>query len=426
MLSFFVPLGVSASLVTLSHVIINGTLARSAEPERIIAGYAIAMSLMGITERPAVLLRQTCSTLVRDRRSFRAMRLVALYVFAAIMAVGLTISYLPPGRWLFGFLFGVSGGQLTNVMNVYRILMFVSIFSGLRCLYHGLIISNRRTLWLTIGMLVRLLGMYVLSQYFIVTHRVTSSNVGAIIFLVGMAIECGVAVWEGTMLLKKRIPEQSEHAPSLRPSGIFTFYRPLLLSSFLAVIIGPALNGMLGKTSHAETAIAAFAIAASVTNLVQSFFSYIHQIVLNFYRLDSGRVLRFVISMGLIPTLLIGILSYTPAGPWLMTHVIGANESLMAESLRTLRVFMILTIVFPWLDYCNGMLMLRRQTRIMMGSQAANVTATVLTLVILILAAPGWNGIVGALAQSLGTACELLVAAIAVRRGKDEVPLAAR
>jgi Na+-driven multidrug efflux pump len=420
LLSFFLPLGVSASLVTLSHVIINGTLARSDEPERIIAGYAIAMSLMGITERPAVLLRQTCSALVRDRRSFRSMRLVALYVFASIMAVGLTISYLPPGRWLFGFVFGVSGSQLANVMNVYRILMFVSIFSGLRCLYHGLIIHNRRTLWLTIGMLVRLLGMYALSQYLILTHRVTSSNVGAIIFLAGMAIECSIAVWEGTSLLKRRIPEQSEHAPPLKPSGIFAFYRPLLLSSFLAVAIGPTLNGMLGKTSQPETAIAAFAIASSVTNLVQSFFSYIHQIVLNFFRLNPGRVTRFVLAIGLIPTLLIGILSYTAAGPWIMTHAIGAGEGLMRESLRTLRVFMILTLVFPWLDFGNGILMLRRQTRVMMGSQAANVTTTVLTLLLLILTAPAWNGIVGALAQSAGSFAELMVVLAAVKRGRDE------
>ncbi|SCW59301.1 hypothetical protein SAMN04487970_101857 [Paenibacillus tianmuensis] len=33
LLAFFVPLGMSASLVTISHVIINSTLARAAPPK---------------------------------------------------------------------------------------------------------------------------------------------------------------------------------------------------------------------------------------------------------------------------------------------------------------------------------------------------------------------------------------------------------
>ncbi|MFC0211243.1 multi antimicrobial extrusion protein MatE [Paenibacillus chartarius] len=420
MLWFFIPLGVSASLVTLSHVIINGTLARSANPERIISGYAIAMSLLSITERPAVLLRQTCSALVRDRISFRAMRVVAFCVFGAIMAVGLTISYLPLGRWLFGIMFGLQGEPLDNVLNVYRILMFVSIFSGLRCLYHGLIIRNGRTMWLTIGMMIRLIGMYALSQYFLMTGQVTSST-GAIIFLAGMMIEAAVAVWEGTMLLKKSTPESSPEATVTKPAGIFKFYRPLLLSSFIAIIIGPSLNAVLGKTSNPETAIAAFAIATSVMNLVISFFSYLHQIVLNYYQTSPERANRFVLVMSFIPTLLLAVLSYTEAGPWFLTHVIGANERLLDESLAALRVFMLLTLSFTWLDYCNGILMLRRQTKVMMGSQAANVSVTVLALGIFIIAAPGWNATVGALAQSLGTMAELAVVAIAVRRGRSEV-----
>ena len=71
-LAFFIPLGLSASLVSLSHLIINGTLARAADPEATIAAYSIAMSVFIITEKPAVFLRQTCSALAGDRSAFRA------------------------------------------------------------------------------------------------------------------------------------------------------------------------------------------------------------------------------------------------------------------------------------------------------------------------------------------------------------------
>jgi len=412
--AFFIPLGLSASLVTISHVIINSTLARSASPETIIASYAIGLSMLGIIERPAILLRQTCSALVRDRTSFKAMTNVAVCLLIGMFAAGLMISYSPAGELLFLRLFGVDDSMLQSIIDVYRVLMFVSIFSGIRCLYHGIIISNMRTKWLTIGMIVRLAAMYVVSLYYIHTGNVTSGQVGAVIFLVGMAIEAAVSYIEGSRLARS-LPLKKEGHEIEKTGQIFQFYRPLLLSSLIAVIVGPAINAMLGKTSDIELAIASFAIAASLTQLVTSFFSYMHQIVLNFYRKDSALAVRFVLLCGFIPTLLIGILAYTGVGPWFMEHVMGVNERLMEASLHTLRVFMFLALIFPWLDFCNGIVMLRGQTKIMLFSQSANVALTLTALILCVLNAPGWNGMIGALAQSLGLAAELAVVAFAIR-----------
>lgn len=412
--AFFIPLGLSASLVTISHVIINSTLARAAEPEAVIASYSIGLSMLGIIERPAILLRQTCSALVRDRVSFRAMSGVAAYLLLGMLAAGLLISYSPAGEWIFLHAFGVDESMLDSIIRVYRILMFVSLFSGLRCLYHGIIISSLRTKWLTIGMLIRLAAMYVLSLYFIQTNRVTSGVVGAIIFLVGMCIEAALAAWEGHRL-QRAMPEQKPGHTVRSKSEIFRFYRPLLLSSFLAVMIVPSINAMLGKTVDIKLAIASFAVAASLTQLVQSFFSYMHQIVLNFYRRDSAVVLRFALMCGFIPTVLIGLLCYTPLGPWFMEEVMGVSERLMTASLQTLRIFMFLTLIFPWLDFCNGIIMLNGQTKIMLFSQAANVTATLTTLIISIALVPEWNGMIGALAQTLGLAAEMSVVVYVLR-----------
>jgi Na+-driven multidrug efflux pump len=420
LISFFLPLGLSATLVTLSHVIINSTLARADNPELVIASYALPLSLLGITERPAVLLRQACSALVRDRISFRAMAAVSSYVFACIVLLGLIICYTPVGEWVFLYFFGVERELLDSTLSVYRILMYVSIFSGLRCLFHGIIIFNMRTKWLTIGMGVRIVAMYLLSLYFITTDNVSSGRVGAIIFLMGMVIEALVAIWEGTSLLKKVIPEKASGHPIETKKQIFSFYKPLLYSSIIAVIIGPSINAILGKTTHIHLAISSFAIAGSLTQLVLSFFSYIHQIVLNFYRKDAKSVLRFVLILSFIPGALIAILAYTPLGPWFMIHVMGVNSELMYASLHAMRIFMIMTLVFPWLDYMNGIIMLRGQTKIMIFSQSANATITVLTLFIAIWTVPDWNGMIGALAQSVGTLAELLVVVYVLKRTSED------
>ncbi|MFS0722924.1 multi antimicrobial extrusion protein MatE [Paenibacillus sp. 1P07SE] len=411
--SFFLPLGVAASLVTISHVIINSTLSRAAEPERIIASYAIALSLITMTERPAVLLRQTCSALIRDRRSFAAMLKVAQLVFASIILLGLLVCYTPLGALIFTHLFGVEQERVGDILDIYQVLMFVSLFSGIRCLYQGVIIYNLRTKWLTIGMAFRLLGMYLVSLYFIRTG-ITSGVVGAIIFLIGMMIEAAVSYAEGRTLVKK-MPEISPDHPVQGRREIFTFYRPLLYSSLITVWIGPTINAMLGKSFDAVLAIASFAVAASVVGLITSFFSYFHQIVLNFYRIDPGAVRKFTLMTGFVPAALIGVLGYTPAGEWFLGYVMGVEGNLKAATLQSLKAFVLLTLVMPWLDALNGLVMVRGQTRLIFGSQAANFTFTLLTLLLLIWLTPEWNGAIGAWAQSVGMLAEFGFVALALR-----------
>lgn len=419
LLSFFLPLGFSSTLVTISHVIINSTLARAPNPEFIIASYAIPLSFAMLTERPVILLRQTCSALVRDRVSFRALANMSLYIFSSIMLLCLLVAYTPLGEWVFRYLFGVDDSLIQPIIEVYRVLMFVAIFSGIRGLYQGIIISNMRTKWLTIGMIARLAAMYALSLYFIHIGFITGI-VGAIIFLVGMIIEAGMAVWEGRKLLREVIPEKKADHPITSKKPIFQFYRPLLFSSFFSAIIGPAINAMLGKTVNIELAIASFAVASSVNMLVLSFFLYLHQIVLNFYRKDAQASKRFVFTVAWIPGILSCMLGYTAVGPFILTNVMGVSGELLTASLHTLRVITIYSFIFPWIDICNGYIMLIGQTKAMFRSQAMNVITTVSVLLLLVFVTPGWNGMIGAMAQSLGVLAELIVLLLFIRSLKKD------
>jgi len=406
LLFFFAPLGASASLITISHLIINSTLARSSEPELIIASYAIALTLLGLIERPAILLRHTCSALVRDRISFSALFRVGIIVLSSLMLLGFALSYTPLGVWTFLYLFGSDPALVHEIIDVFRILMFVSLFSGIRCIYHGIIITNFHTKWITIGVIIRLIAMSLLAYYFIKTEQVDSGQVGAIIFLLGMIIESLVSFLEGRHLLKK-MPLSLDGHNIVKKRQIFTFYRPLLYSSFIAIAIGPAINFALGRTANLTLAIASFAIAMNVTMLMNSFFSYIHQIVLNYHRRDPKVVLRFVFIISLIPALLLSILNFSPIGTWFLHQLMGISDQLLIETKQVLKICLLISLAFPWLDYSNGRVLLKGQNGIMVRSQIANLTVVVISLLILISFAPAWNGMIGALAISLGLIAEL-------------------
>ncbi|MGM7722399.1 multi antimicrobial extrusion protein MatE [Metabacillus sp. Hm71] len=413
-LRFFVPLGLSASLVTFSHMIINGTLTRGENAEVVIASYVIAMSLFGITERLGVLLRNACSALVRDRVSFKVMSAVAAYVVAALMIVAGTIAYTPAGKWIFSTFFGADSNMIVQIVDVYQILIIVTFFSAIRCLFQGVIILNRQTKWLTIGMIIRLIVMYGLSLLFIRSGNINAQT-GAIIFLSGMIVECLISFIEGRALVKKMVDNDEQHTIT-KKSQIFNFYNPLILSSLIIVMVGPIINSFLGKTSEIELAIASYAIALSIAQLFLSFFSYIHQIVLTFYKDHPQKVQRFTLMIGFIPTCILAVFCFTPIGGYVIEHALGANERLVAASLDSLKVFMLMTLVFPFIDYCNGLLMVRKQTKIMVISQSTNLLFTFLILLLTSSLFPYWNGKIGALAQSIGMLAELCVLFVIINK----------
>lgn len=408
LLKFFIPLALSASLVTISHVIINATLARSTNPVVVIASYSVAISLFGIFERCAVILRQTCATLVRDKHSFALVSRLSTYLLSTIFILSLIIGYSPIGELFFLNILGVKDHMLEPTMSAYRVLMFVTIFSGIRCLYHGVIISNLRTKWLTIGMVMRLIIMSLLSWFLLKTGNVNDGYIGAYIFLVGMAIEALVSVIEGRQLVKKMPAKKADHLIVHR-SQVMRFYLPLLMASLIAVIISPAINAVLGSSGKAEIAIASYAIAFSLLNLLLSFTSYLHQIVINFYEKDSKVVVRFTLLISFLPGLLLCGIAFSPAGVWIFQNVMGVSGELLEQSLFAVKFFIIFALCFPWLDFINGVLMLKGQTKIMTYSQAGNVIMTIIALFIIIFILPNGGGMIGALAQSIGVVAETLI-----------------
>lgn len=415
LLLFFLPLGVSASLVTLSHIIINSTLARAESSELVIASYAIAMSLFAITERLGVILRQTCSALVRDKESVKLMTFFSFYIIVSLLIVSLAIAYTPVGNFVFVTIYGVKNDAVQKIKEIYQVLIFVTVFSALRCLGQGVIIFNRQTKWMTIGMCIRLIVMYALSLYCIQSASITGRT-GAYIFLSGMIIECVISIIEARSLVRK-MPETSEQKIKSKVQ-IFRFYSPLMLSSIIIVIVGPAVTIFLGKTEESELAIASYTIALSVTQLVLSFFSYIHQIVINFYDQHEVQVKKFAFILSCVPFIIIALFCYTPIGSFFMEHIMGINHRLLVASLEVLKVFMVMALTFPFIDFFNGILMLHKQTKVTIISQSVNVFITMSILLVGIKVVADWNGVLGALAQSMGLVGELIVVSSIVHSNK--------
>jgi hypothetical protein len=188
----------------------------------------------------------------------------------------------------------------------------------------------------------------------------------------------------------------------------------------VALFIGPVINIVLGKTTVIALAISSFAVASSLMQLMLSFFTYIHQIVLNFYLVDAKLVKKFALVTGFVPFAMTVAIAYTPLGPWVLENVMSVQGNLLQQSLWTLRAFVLFPLISPFLDFSNGLILLRGQTKTMFRSQTANAICTVIVLLILVSIFPAWNGMIGAVAQSLGLLAELVIVWLVIRRTQKE------
>lgn len=420
---FFIPLGISSSLTSISHVIINGTLSRGENAAFIIACYAVAMSMFGLFERSMIIFRHTSSALVQDRQSFQKIEKFFLYVSIVIMSLSTIIAFSPIGPWMYTNFFNADDNMVDAISITYKVISIVIILSGIRGLYQGVIIQQLATNWLTIGVVVRLIGMFIISGLLIALDYVTSVS-GALIFLTGMLIECGISVYKGLSLLKHEI-KAKDQTYQLYHSDIARFYFPLVLYFFMQSILVPIIYILLSQANDIEMSIASFALAVSIVNMILGFFMYTHQLVIQFYKNHTKKkVIHFVFMMSTIPTLLLIILCYTPIGMTFMQVIMGADESLSLATIAVLKFFIIKTFIFPWVDFLNGFLMLHRQTNKMLFAQAGNLIVVILSLFIFVRIWPHLNGINGSIASALGEIAGFIIISLIVylMRKNQRVP----
>ena len=418
-LLFFIPLALSASLTSVSHVIINGTLSRAESAELIISNYAIAFSLFSIMERPALVFRQTSSALAKERSTFQSLCSFFIKIMMILMFICILISFSPLGDWMFTHFFNAEPETIPVLMNTFKLLTVVILLSGVRTLYQGIMINHLETKWVTYGVIIRLIGMIAIALYFIHYAELLSSVAGAIIFLTGMLIECVISVWRGNRL--NRAEAVNDEDKSLTQREIGRFYTPLMFYLSFQTVITPIIYACLSYVKNVNLGIASFALAYSVTNLIISFFMYTHQVVLQFYENNKKAVFQCIVIFSIVPSSLLFVLCYTPVGMWFMDTVFGTSGSLAKETLNVLQFFIIKTFVFPWVDYLGGILMLKKKTGAMLRPQFYNLVTVAFILVICVILFPTLNGRAGAIAASLGEMVGLIAVYFVVRKYKKNL-----
>lgn len=418
---FYAPLAASNAMMTISHAIINGSLNRTSQPAQSVASYAVANSICVLAESPMVMLRQTGAALVRDRAGWMTYMRVALLAGLVDQLICLAVAWTPLAYFVIHGWMGARDELFPAAVDVFRLLMFVSLFSALRSVFHSVLLVKQKTLWITLGMGFRIVAMLGLAVLFTQTGWLDSGMRGSVIFLAGMAVEAVSAFGSFRKWFHSLPAQQPRHetaAPPLTFRRVTMFYLPLVVAAITGAMTMSIVNAGLSRIPNPQSVIATAAIGSVVTYLLMGPLFMIHQVSLFFSAPLAGAhphdrrdrtVGWFCVQTGVGATVIVGLLAWTPLGDWLLLHAFQAPATLLLLIKDVLRISMFMPLIAVWNEYRNGKLLAAGHSRMLTAAKLLNVTMLVLTVAAMVSMAPSLGARISPIASLCALGAEQLV-----------------
>ncbi len=416
LLRFYIPLGLYAVIMMSSHSVINSGVSRVANPTIALAAYALTMSIMNMFASPTFTTRQMLVALAHDKASFRTGRKLMIQIAAVSFALLSVMAFTPVGEFVFINIFNAPADLYPEIAIAARFCVALPFIYTLRAYSQGIIITRKKTQYLTYSVAVRIAFMLFLAVTLPKLDLFNGATVGILIWLLGMACEASVNSFFAFRLYR-HIPENSTHEEErhhLTTGDAFTFVWPLLLMSFIWTLGRPLLNFGLTRTADPELSLATYQVAQ---NLVWIFMGFIENNLRQVTLIYGGsqdrvaylRKFRTIISLSLSG--LLAILAFTPLGTWMLENLIGVTPALAAASKPVMMILILAPVLIASNEFYMGLLMGLRNTKILSVAKMVNMAVASISVLVLALIMPQ----IGAMAAAIGMIVGLGVEATVLR-----------
>ncbi len=407
MLKFYAPLAATSVLMMSSHSIVSAGLARTAEANAALAAYAVAQSIAVMFEGPCYAMQRMGVALFRDKTSFNSVRRTMLMFWAGLTALMLLVAFTPLGKNVFMGILGVPEHIFPDAIAAFRVFLLFPAASALRSFYQAIIVVNRKTGLLTINVVIRLSFMFLLSMLLPRIESLPGASVGAIVLSLGVFVEAAMAFLTGGRLAA-RLPDKNPAGTSVNVPGAVRFFIPIFLATVAWTFTRPVLNAALARTASPELALATYQVAWSFSFTFTAVVFNLHQLAIIFgQEIDQRRqAMRFAMLVGLGGALALSAVTFTPAGIFLLTRVIGAESELAREAIKVIAIFCLLPVFAAATEFASGVLMVASKTQYLTIGKLLNISAIILIATTVTAAFPALGAQIAAMAMVGGAVTE--------------------
>lgn len=361
---FWGPLALTWLMMAFEQPFLIAFIARLDEAKFNLAAFGIAGSFATIIESPIIMLMSASTALVTGRNSYRKLKKFTDILNAIITGIQIIILIPPVFNFIVVRLMEVPEdiARLAHIALLIFLPWAASI--GYRRFYQGILIRNNLTRLVTYGTMIRLTVIMIvgLLLYF---AGVKGAYVGAgamSLAVICEAIATRIMVSRTLKDLNQKEDTENGHL-SLR--AVSRFYFPLALTSILSLGVHPFVTFFLGRSNMAVESLAVLPVVNSLVFIFRSVgLSYQEvNIALIGKEKQNYRILRnFAIYLGLIVTVLISVLAFTPLADLWFINISGLSTELANLSYLPLKIMMLLPAFTVLLNFQRSSLIINGTT----------------------------------------------------------------
>lgn len=384
LLRFFVPLGITPSLVGSTHSLVNAAMGRLPFPEASLAVFAVVQGFTNAVKAADLASQQTTIALVDGARSYRRVMAFLWTLCALLVALLLLLAYTPAGGWVFRRLLGLADPQQIDfAYSSLRIVAFLPIVETLRNAYSGIAVARRHTPVLPLATSVRLVALLAFLAWAVSTQAVTGLTAASLAWVAGIGIEGAVVV----AFLRARYrtlagaaePWGKGDGAALTAGDILRFFAPLGLVMTLTAALQPVIQGGLARSGSPTQALAAYGVAWGLVVVLTGPLRSLHQAALvfagDFTDPAWPKVRRFCVAVGAVTSAAIFGIAATPLGDWVLSDLMAVPPSIRELTAATLAAFALYPLVQAVREGYWGVMMRRRSTAMIAAAKTGNLLA---------------------------------------------------
>ena len=365
-----------AELHMLSHAIISAFLARMPDPEPILAAYSIAFYLHATLGSPVWACQFVAISYIRDRASVIRLFIFSTQTFLLVGWLWALIALTPLGLIFFILAFGVSEAVAKEAQLCVLISTLIVPCVFFRSLSYALLMLNRRTTLVTLGTMIRLLGL------FAILTGLQGSRSGALIGMVALTACIAIESFYAVIAARKyylNLPTNSETLPKYKE--LWRFGWPVILMQIAESGVAFTASFFLGRLLRPELALAAFGVLDAMIRVMLGPLRNLTQAVqtLSNNRSDAIVIGKFTIHLAIIFTLIMCVFYNETIRQYALEDIMGLPLSMVNYITPALLLTPLLALSMTTAAYTRGQLLASRKTGAIAFASVARILAVCAT-----------------------------------------------
>ena len=401
---FWGPLALTWLMMSVEQPFLIAFIARLGDAKLNLAAFGIAGSFALIVEAPIIMLMSASTALVTGRHSYLKLKRFTDILNAGITGVQLVILIPPVFRFIVTDLMGVPE-DITRLAHIALVIFLPWAASiGYRRFYQGILIRHNLTRRVTYGTMVRLL-VIVIVGLILYSAGINGAYVGAGAMSLAVMTEAIATRMMASATLKRLLQTEDLENGHMGLRSITRFYYPLALTSILSLGVHPFVTFFLGRSYMAVESLAVLPVVSSLVFIFRSMglsYQEVNIALIGRQKQNYGLLRNFAVYLGIIVSILVTLLAFTPLADLWFINVSGLTKELADLSYLPLQIMILLPALTVLLNFQRSLLVINGTTGPISKATAVELITIIIVLLICVVFLDMAGVVAAAIAFTIG------------------------